>query len=180
MHESETPQPASDDWFVVALIPLQTRLYRYIASLVPERADAEDLFQKSLLTGWQQRQRFDPALDLYAWLCGIARNHVRHHYRAAGRNRVTVNQDVINQLAERLEAEDRHFQQQQAALTECLGKLPVAQRELVEGYYHSGHTIRDFATGRGLGVEAVYKSLQRIRAALAHCIAQTLAREAHS
>ena len=63
-----------DDWFVTGLIPLQTRLYRSIAGLVPVRADADDLFQKSLLTAWQERIRYDSSRDMFAWLCGIARN----------------------------------------------------------------------------------------------------------
>jgi hypothetical protein len=67
-----------DDWFVTGLIPLQTRLYRYIAGLVPVCADAEDLFQESLLTAWQERIRSDFSRDMFAWRCGIARNHSHH------------------------------------------------------------------------------------------------------
>lgn len=171
--------PGSDDWFVLALVPVESRLYRYIASLAPVRADAEDLFQKSLLTAWQERRRFEPGGDLFAWLCGIARNHVRHHYRTLQRSRVIFDQQVVEQLAARLLEEDQYFQQRQAALSHCLEKLPVPQRELVEEYYQSAGTIREFARTRGLRVEALYKKLQRIRTALEECITAALAREAN-
>lgn len=169
--------PGSDDWIVVQMAPLHSRLYRYIASLTPVRADAEDLFQKSILTAWQERRKFDPALDLFAWLCGIARNHVRHHYRSLERSRVVFDQDVVEQLAARLLEEDLQFQARQAALARCLAGLPPTQRELVEQYYQSAVSMRDFAARRGLAIEAFYKLLQRIRLALRSCIEGTLAEE---
>jgi RNA polymerase sigma-70 factor (ECF subfamily) len=167
----------ADDAFVVRLVPLQSRLYRYIASLVPVRADAEDLFQKSVLAAWQGRAGFRPDADLFAWLCGIARNHIRLHYRARQRSKVVFDQDVVDQLADRLLQEDEWFQRRQAALAGCLGRLRGEQRQLVEQYYRSDATVRDFARGRGLSVEAVYKSLRRIRDALRGCIEAALARE---
>ncbi len=102
-----------DHWFGVALVPVQSRLYRYMPVWCPARADAEDLFQKSLLTAWQERQKFDASLDLFAWLCGIARNHVRHHYRSLQRSRVMIDQQIVEQLAARLLETDRHFQDRQ-------------------------------------------------------------------
>src|SRR5688572_8817032 len=99
----------SDDAFMVRLVPLQSRLYRYIASLVPVRADAEDLFQNAVLAAWQRRKSFDSAADLFAWLCGIARNQVCNYYRSRQRSRMMFDQDVIEQLALRLEQEDDWF-----------------------------------------------------------------------
>ena len=177
MSEETELTPGSDDWIVVMMTPLHSRLYRYIASLVPVRADAEDLFQRSILTAWQNRRKFDPALDLFAWLCGISRNHVRHHYRSLERSRVVFDQEVVEQLATRLLEEDRQFEARQLALTRCLERLPSAQRELVEQYYQSTGSMREFAALRGLGIEAFYKLLQRIRAALRSCIEGTLTEE---
>lgn len=167
-----------DNAFVFRLVPLQSRLYRYIASLVPSRADAEDLFQTSVLAAWQGREAFDPESDLFAWLCGIARNHVRNHYRSRKRSRRVLDPAVIEQLALRLQQEDEWFQKRQSALAGCLERLRSEQRQLVEQYYRSDSTIREFAESRGLSIEAMYKSLQRIREVLRGCIEATIAREA--
>ncbi|MBA4190019.1 MAG: hypothetical protein C0467_18700 [Planctomycetaceae bacterium] len=166
-----------DDWFVTGLIPLQTRLYRYIAGLVPVRADAEDLFQKSLLTAWQERGRYESSRDLFAWLCGIARNHIRHHIRAGYRNRAVLDPDLIDQLADRLLADDDYFQQRQTALTECLDKLPAKSRTLIEQVYGADQTVKDVAASLGVGAEGLYKALQRVRASLHDCVTAALARE---
>ncbi len=168
-----------DDWFLTVLVPAQSRLYRYIATLVPNRADAEDLFQKTCLTAWQERRRFDPSRDFFAWLCGVARNHVRHHYRSRARAVVGLDPDVVEQLAERLVEQDELFLRREAALGACLEKLPPKQRQLVEGYYRREQSIKDLATELGCAVDAAYKALQRVRAALQECVSSTLAREGY-
>lgn len=176
----ENPAPyleTADDWFVTELVPLQSRLYRYIATLVAVHADAEDLFQKTCLTAWQERRRFEVGRDFYAWLCGVARNHVRHYYRSQQRDRVYLDPDVVEQLAERLLQEDDYFQSRQQALAGCLDKLPQRQKQLIENYYQNGQTVKTYAAARGQAAEATYKMLQRIRAALHACIEATLARE---
>lgn len=169
--------PGSEDWFVALLAPTQMRLYRYVATLVPGRADAEDVFQKTLLTAWQERAKFDRNRDFFSWLCGVARNHVRHHARSAARSRAVLAPDVLEQLADRLVEEDDYFEHRQAALARCLDRLPAKTRDLVRRFYQTDRTIKEFAIEIGSGAEAVYKSLQRIRSALHECVTETLARE---
>lgn len=169
--------PVSDDAFVAALVAAQRRLYAHIARIVPARADAEDLFQKALLTAWQERRRFDASRDFFPWICGIARNHVLHYYRAHQKADLLLDPTVVDQLMTRLVEEDAYFRRREDALVGCLEKLPAKQRAIVEGYYGGDRTIKDYARDGGLAVEALYKQLQRIRAALRQCISETLAAE---
>jgi RNA polymerase sigma-70 factor (ECF subfamily) len=173
----ESESPTSDDTFVAALIANQRRLYAHIARMVPERSDAEDLFQKALLTAWQERRRYDAARDFFPWICGIARNHVLHYFRAYQKSDRLLDPTVIDQLMMRLVEEDANFRRREEALADCLEKLPAKQRRIVEGYYGGDRTIKDYARECGLAVEALYKQLQRTRAALRRCISETLAAE---
>jgi DNA-directed RNA polymerase specialized sigma24 family protein len=59
----------------------QHRLYGYIATLVPSRADAEDIFQETSLLLWEKWCEFDQDRDLMPWACGIAHNVVRNFWR---------------------------------------------------------------------------------------------------
>lgn len=170
----------NDDWFIEQLVPLQSRLYRYIASLVPARADAEDLFQRTWLTAWQERQRFEPGRNFFAWVCGVARNHVRHHYRGLARARVVLDPELIDELAQLELDEQDYLEERQALLTHCLDKLPARQRELLQEYYSQEQTVQTFADAQGKSTESVYKMLQRIRAALHDCVQATLAREGNA
>ena len=156
-------------------MPCQSRLYRFIAMLVPNRADAEDLFQKTALAAWHTCARFDQQSELFPWLCGIARNHVRHYYRGQRMTALRLDPTVIDQLAQKQIDEDSHEHQRQQALTSCLERLPAKQKELVQEYYSIQQTIKAFAESRGQTPESVYKTLQRIRAALFDCIHRRMA-----
>ncbi|QDT65472.1 sigma-70 family RNA polymerase sigma factor [Calycomorphotria hydatis] len=168
---------SSDDWFIQRLMPVQSRLYGYIASLVPARTDAEDLFQKTTLTAWQHRRDYDPERDFFAWACGIARNHVRHHFRDLQKTRVVLSSEVVDQMTARVCSNDETLLHRHRALAGCLEKLPDAQRSLIERFYASEKSVRQFATQQSESLEAIYKQLQRIRFALGDCIERTLSRE---
>jgi len=166
-----------DDWFVGELVAMHQRLLGYMLSLVPARADAEDLVQKTLLVAWQDRYKFDPERDFFAWVCGITRNQVLHHYRSLKRSKTVLSSEIVEQLAERMEMGETFFEERQRALSGCLEKLPLKQRELIESYYKSRQSVKDFAARRATGLDSLYKSLQRIRASLLECINATLRHE---
>ena len=52
----------------------QDRVYGYIVLMLPNRHDAEDVFQQTSLILWQKWDQFDPEQDFLSWACGIARN----------------------------------------------------------------------------------------------------------
>jgi len=61
-----------------------------------------------------------------------------------------------------------------AHLSDCLQKLPPAQRETVESYYYRGTPVEQLADATGRSVDALYKALQRIRQALLLCVARAM------
>jgi len=167
-------QDAQDARFMERLVPCQSRLYRFIASLVPNRADAEDLFQKTCLSAWEERRDYDFSRELFLWLCGIARNHVRHYYRGRQRLPVRLAPDVIEQLAELRLRESSREEERQKALEHCLEKLVPKDRDLIEAYYRAHRPTREVAAALGRSLEAVFKALQRTRTLLHDCIADQL------
>jgi RNA polymerase sigma-70 factor (ECF subfamily) len=171
--------PQGDDWFIEQFMAVQSRLYRYIATLVSARTDAEDLLQKTALSAWRERARFEQGRDFFAWVCGVARNHVRHHYRSVKRSRVTIDAEVAEQLAVTLAAQESETERMQAALDECLTRLPQDQRQMLYRFYQ-GSTVATLAAEAGRSVDALYKSLQRTRAALSSCVQGVLAAEEHA
>ena len=165
-----------DDQFIESYVECQSGLYRFIATLVPNRADAEELFQEASLTAWRIRDRFDPMREMSPWLCGIARNLVAAHYRKQKSLAVTLDPDVVERLGQQQMDEDVVLRERARALNQCLEKLPVRQRDLVRQYYESDQTIQSFSQAQGLSAEAVYKMMQRVRLALFQCINQSMKR----
>ena len=163
-----------DDRFVEQFTACQSRLYRFIATLVFNRADAEELFQEASLAAWRSRDKFDGAGEFFPWLCGIARNHVRNYYRSRKAAPLVLALEVVDQLIELQIEEEPLLERRQEALTLCLQKLTPRQRQVLRQFNEKSQTVASFSHEQGATVGALYKMLQRIRAALLDCIERTL------
>ncbi|MCE9603498.1 MAG: sigma-70 family RNA polymerase sigma factor [Planctomycetia bacterium] len=161
--------------FAERVVRTQQRVFRYLVSLVPNRADAEELFQQTCLTLWENWERYDPALDFLPWACGIAHNHVRNFHRKRQNTQVQLELDVVDMLAARSCELRRTDDDKLAALRQCLAQLNDPNRLLIEGYY-GGKTVPEIAAQRSATPNAVYKLLHRIRETLHDCVSMRLAR----
>jgi len=163
--------------FARRLVRGQNRIFRYIVSLLPHRTDAEEVFQHTCLTLWENWERYDLDLDFVPWACGIAHNHVRNFRRKAQNHQVMLDNSVIEQLSQRSLERVGHDGERQEALRTCLDKLPDDHRSAVEVYYGGTQSVQQMAENRSMTPNAVYKMLRRIRAALRECIERQLAGE---
>lgn len=170
-------QNHQQDQFVEHLVACHSRLYRFIATLVVNRADAEELLQQTGLAAWRSRETFDPTRDFFPWICGIARNHVRHYYRSRKAAPVFLASDVVEQLIDRQLDDDPVLERRQQVLTACLEKIPERQRTFVRQFYENLQTVKAFAQQQKITADAAYKMLQRVRAALFDCINRTMLAE---
>ena len=164
-----------DDRFITLLLANQSRVYRFLFTLVPRREDVEDLFQQTCLTLWQQRAKYDPEKGEFAsWACAIAHNHVRNFRRRESSRHTLLSEEVADLLLTDREARGRFSEECHRALQHCLNQLPPHQRALVEEGYREG-PLKSTAARAGRSVNALYKSLRRIRAILHDCMLRVLA-----
>ncbi len=160
--------------FAERVVRNQQRIFRYIVSLVPNRADADELFQQTCLTLWESWERYDMSLDFVPWACGIAHNHVRNFYRKRQNSEVQLDADVVEMLATRSSQLRQRDDEKLAALRGCLNELTERNRGIVENYY-GGMSVQEIATQRDLSANAIYKLLDRAREALHDCVNLRLA-----
>jgi RNA polymerase sigma factor (sigma-70 family) len=59
----------------------QKKLRRFIHKRVLNPEDADDLLQLTYLEAWRNRERFSGQATLSTWMCGIAQNLIRNHFR---------------------------------------------------------------------------------------------------
>jgi RNA polymerase sigma-70 factor (ECF subfamily) len=171
----------SQQEFARRLVCDQDRVFRYIVSLVARRADAEEIFQQTCLTLWEQWDRFDPTLDFLPWACGIAHNHTRNFRRKMENQQVMLDQSVMEQLSERHEERLCHTgNDRRSALLACLRRLPEEQRAILDAYYSQCETIDQIARRTASTPNAIYKLLGRVRTALRACIHRRIAGETES
>lgn len=160
--------------FAERVVRNQQRVFGYIVSLTPNRADAEELFQQTCLTLWESWERYDPSLDFVPWACGIAHNHVRNFLRKRQNSQVQLDADIVERLAQRSAERQRGECDRAAALRECLDELSERQRGVIQSYY-GGMSVEELATQRGSSGNAIYKLLHRVRETLHGCVGRRLA-----
>src|SRR5262249_43093597 len=124
------------DRFVELFVRSQGRIYAYVATLLPNRDDAEEVFQQTSLVLWKKWQQFDPSRDFVRWACGMAHHEVRNFWRKqAPRGRVYLSEDVLAEVAGvRLDLHDV-LEARRHALRRCLDRLGKNKRELLERCY---------------------------------------------
>jgi RNA polymerase sigma-70 factor (ECF subfamily) len=167
--------------FVTELLRNQRRIYLFIASLLPNPSDIEDVYQQTCLALWQKRDRLAEVPDFFAWACGFARNEVLHQMRHnARKGAVHLSEPLLEQLADEFAAEAGDDDGRLVALDACLAKLQSRQRTLLERCYVGRESIKSIAAEMAISAAALTMRLQRIRHALVHCIEKTLAAGARS
>jgi RNA polymerase sigma-70 factor (ECF subfamily) len=111
------------------------------------------------------------------WGCVVARFEVLKHRRRKARDRHDFAADLIELLAEEGAEEVETLDTQRKALDRCLAALPTNQRRLVMAAYAPGRSIKETAEHTGKSATALYKTLNRIRAALLQCVENSLQKE---
>ncbi len=147
------------------LIPLyQNRLYRYLVRLVFDAATAEDLFQETWLRASDNIRRYDPNRSFDHWLFSIAHNLAIDHLRR--RKPEALIEDfvpAVNQAAApAAEALDRLLDTERAAaLSNAIGELPAAYREVLTLRFEEGMKLDQIARVTGAPLPTVKSRLSR-------------------
>ncbi|MEQ8836473.1 MAG: sigma-70 family RNA polymerase sigma factor [Lacipirellulaceae bacterium] len=166
-------QHSQQDQFAQQLIANQGRLYAYIATLLPNRTDAEDVLQRTSLILCQKWEHYDTGRAFLPWARGIALNEIRNFLRRSERKNIHLSEPMISILAE--EIEDEQPQDRIDALVACLEGLEPKQRHLLEQCYLGTNGVKAVAASMNSSADAIYMRLHRIRKFLVACINKRLA-----
>jgi RNA polymerase sigma-70 factor, ECF subfamily len=163
--------------FLRLFLASERELYRYVSVLVPSFADAAEIVQETALQLWKKFDEYDPSQPFTPWACrfglNAARQWLARHERWAAVLKFETAERLLSRRAELLPEFEARF----SRLESCLEKLPAEQRTLLEGYYGGRQAISELALQARQSVEAVYKSLQRIRHKLRACVGAALWKE---
>ncbi len=169
-HPRDDGRAAAQQRFLSLFLRSEREVFRYVAALVPNVADAEDIVQQTALSLWEKFDDYDPALPFTPWACRFALNKARQWIDRRHRWKALLDAGLAEELALRHEQLQPELEARFRRLEGCLARLPDDQRALVEGYYYRREEIPRLAEQSGRSVTATYKSLQRIRHALQECI----------
>lgn len=144
------------------------RLYReegpvvwaYLRRQIADRGMAEEVFQDAFLAVARDAAALATARSPRAWLFGIARNLVREQRRRAARERVMPLTDEAP--AATLPEEDPRLE----TMRQAIGRLPEAQREVLEMRLADGLSYADIAATLSIPVGTVRSRLHHAAAEL--------------
>jgi RNA polymerase sigma-70 factor, ECF subfamily len=179
LEEGDSMDAPLDDTkeFVALLTRYSRRIYSFIRALVPNQADAEDLFQEVSTTLWEKYGTFRKGSDFRAWAFQIAHYKVLNYRQRRPHLPRLFADEMIDQLAgDRLEMDDS-LNARSYALADCYQKLSLPDRELVDLRYVEEATVSAIASRTGRSIDFVYKALRRIHGVLYRCIDETTERE---
>jgi len=161
---------AEQQRFLSLFLRSEREVFRYVAALVPDVVDAEDIVQQTALALWEKFEAYDPNQPFTPWACRFALNKTRQWIDRRQRWKTLLDQGLAEDLAYRRQELQPEFERKLQHLEVCLGKLPPDQRSLVEGYYYKRTDVESLAAQYGKTVAATYKTLQRIRQWLRVCL----------
>src|SRR3954471_17277240 len=133
--QSEDPA-AAQQRFLSLFLRSEREVFRYVAALVPNLSDAEDIVQQTAVALWEKFDRYDPNLPFTPWACRFALNKTRQWIERRQRWQALLEGGVAEELARRREELRPELELRLKHLEGCLGKLPGDQRSMVEGYYY--------------------------------------------
>lgn len=160
--------------FVMLFARHERDLYRYVLTLLPSPADADDVVQEAAAALWKNFGDFDPDRPFLPWACRFAYHQVLNFRRRRRTHRRMFSDAAIEALATEWHAHARDADVRREALDGCLGKLPPADLDLVRLRYASEEEVAVLADRTGQTANSLYKALQRIRKNLMDCVNRTL------
>ena len=158
------------------LLHHQPDILRSVRLLVPHAADAQEIVQETSVALWKQFATYDPSRSFGQWARGFARIEVLRFKRKRSRRPVLSAQAMellaTTELEMAVELDDRTEH-----LRECLTRLSDRQRSMIHHYYTDEMDVAAIAAAQSRTVEAIYKSLQRVRQTLLDCIERKLQKD---
>src|SRR6187402_2674633 len=138
---------ATQQQFLSLFLRSEREIFRYVAALVPNVADAEDIVQQTALALWEKFEAYDPSQPFTPWACRFALNKARQWIERRQRWQALLEGGLAEELALRREELRPELDARLKHLEGCLNKLPKTQRTLVEGYYYHRTNVERLSEG---------------------------------
>ena len=169
-----------DQAFMQVLTRFQRDLRAFVIGMTPTLADADDILQEVNLALWKKRRLYDRNRQFLSWALGFAVMEVRNFRNRAAKNKLWLNDEILELVAESFPDDSQLFEQQRDALSNCVQKLGAIERQFVTDFYRNQCSAQALAEVSGKPLSTVYKTLTRARIALRACVERTLAQQSRS
>ena len=137
---------------------LSPRLLRFLGTLQPNRADAEDMLQDCWVRIHRSRHTYRPPEPVLPWIFAIARHTRLDAYR---RRRRRDAREVLVATPPEISGAPYRAVADEGGLIEMLESLPESQREVLLMLKVSGMSLKDVARATSSTVGAIKQKAHR-------------------
>jgi RNA polymerase sigma-70 factor, ECF subfamily len=146
-------------------------VYAYVATLLRDRAAAEDVTAAAFERAYRKQRLFKPARGSErAWLFGIARNAALDELRRRKRTAAMTAEPADVDAA--LPEDDAEAALRRAAVRAALATLEPRERELIALKFHAGLANAEIAAVLGVSVTnagtQLHRAMTKLREAVEH------------
>jgi RNA polymerase sigma-70 factor (ECF subfamily) len=131
------------------------RVFRFLLRYIRDEASAEDVLADVFLDVWRQAGKFEGRSSVSTWMLSISRFKALSRVRQ--RSDAPLDEDYAAGIAD--EADDPEIElakrDKGAALRNCLAKLSVDHREIIDLVYYHEKSVEDVAQIVGIPAATV-------------------------
>jgi RNA polymerase sigma-70 factor, ECF subfamily len=167
-------KPETDEYFLSLFLKNHRRIYGFIASLVPNANDAEDLMQETLMVMWRRLDEFTPGTNFAAWGIAIAYRKILKYRSSRPSKALMFSEEAMREIILREEKLSNKANDYMSALQRCLEKLKEQDRDVIRLRYEKEMPIKTISAQMGGSLDNTYKKLARIHLLLQSCIQKTV------
>ncbi len=160
--------------FLRLLMEHQYKIRAYIAVLVPNYADADDIMQETIATMWRKYEEFEPGTNFGAWGSRIAYLNTKYYYRKKSKYTIWSDEKLFEQFVDSAMEQYDNQEDRLTALRECSKKLEANDKKLLKMRYESNRTISDIARSSEKSDKYFYRQFGRIHNLIYRCVRRTL------
>ena len=173
----QEPSKEHKPHFVNLLIGHYYQIHGFILTMVPNRTDAEDILQNTVMQMWERFEDFEPGTNFLAWSLTLARFQVLTHRKTAQRSKIRFTETTLDLLAQDNMTLSQQTNARHEALQSCMKKLPTKDRELLNLRFTSSYSVKQMAEQMKVSIKVIYRQLSKTKALLLNCIDRTLAQQ---
>ncbi|MFC1763802.1 sigma-70 family RNA polymerase sigma factor [Planctomycetota bacterium] len=170
-------QPNNHEHLTVQWAQSQPLIAAFIASLVPDFHDADDILQNVAVVTVRKYEQFDPQRSFVAWAIGIAKNEILKYQSKQGK-RGLLDIDAIDSITQVYTEESSTIYDTRIdlknAISTCMSRLKGKWKQIMEMHYLREQSAARIAQQLGITRNSVFVSLHRIRIALRDCVNRRL------